>query len=214
MDKSQYLQPREYEMLAVLLPDQGDEETQAAIDKMISYITDENGTIDSVNAESPWGRRRLAYTIRHEGVDYRDGHYVLAYFTVMPSAITEIERELKLDTNVVRYLILIHDPEMGEQIDESAIAAEGEDAQAEETATEETSEEETVVDEASAEEAVAEEAPVEETVADEAPAEETVAEETSSEEAGTEATSEEEVAEVETDSEETAEEASEESEDE
>lgn len=130
MDKSQYLKPREYEMLAILLPDQGEEETKAAIDSVLGYITEQNGTVDSVNADSPWGRRRLAYTVRHEGVDYRDGHYVLAYFTALPSAIAEIERELKLDTKVVRYLILIHDPEMGEKIDEAQIAEEAAAAEA------------------------------------------------------------------------------------
>lgn len=177
MDKSNYLQPREYEMLAVLLPDQGDEETQTAIDKLLGHITAQNGTIDSVSADSPWGRRRLAYTIRHEGVDYRDGHYVLAYFTAMPAAIAEIERELKLDTNVIRYLMLIHDPEMGEKFDENAV--EESDEESEDTAAavdapaEETSE------------VVAEEAP-----AEEAPTEE-VAEETATEEAAEEAATEE-----------------------
>ena len=168
MDKTQYLQPREYELLAILLPDQGEEETQTAIDKMLGYVTDANGTVDSVNVDSPWGRRRLAYTIRHEGVDYRDGHYVLAYITALPSAIAEIERELKLDTNVIRYLLLIHDPEMGEKFDESAIE-EGDEV--EEAASEEAPAEEAAAEEAPAEEGAAEETPAEEAAAEEAPAE-------------------------------------------
>lgn len=191
MDKSQYLTPREYEMMAVLLPDQGEEETTAGIDKMLSYITDENGTIDSVNADSPWGRRRLAYTVRHEGVDYRDGHYVLVYFTAMPSAISEIERELKLDTNVMRYLLLIHDPEMGEKIDENAVIEGEESAEeaapaeetAEVTATEEAADEAAPVEEeAPAEEVAEESASAEEEAAEEAPAEEAPVEETAAEE--------------------------------
>lgn len=193
MDTSNYLQPREYEMLAILLPDQGDEETQSAIDKMLGHITGENGTIDSVHTDSPWGRRRLAYSIRHQGVDYRDGHYVLVYFTAMPTAIAEIERELKLDTNVIRYLLLIHDPEMGEKFDESQIAAEGEEsgeaeaseaAPAEEAAAqEEAPAEEATEAEAPAEEPATEEAPVEEAAEEEAPAEEAAEEEASTEEA-------------------------------
>lgn len=193
MDKSQYLKPREYEMMAVLLPDQPEEETQAAIEKVLGYITEQNGTIDSVSAESPWGRRRLAYTIRHEGVDYRDGHYVLAYFTTLASTISDIERELKLDTNVIRYLLLQHDPQMGEKFDESAVA-EGDDvdsdddvAEEDDAATSEVAEEtaaaDDAVEEAAADEAVDEPAvddAVEEPAADEAvideaeaPAEET-----------------------------------------
>jgi small subunit ribosomal protein S6 len=166
LDKSRYISPREYEMLTILLPDQGEEETRTAIDKLLSHITSEQGTIGSVAADSPWGRRRLAYPIRHEGVDYRDGHYVLVYFTAMPGALAEIERELKLDTNVVRYLLLTQDPEMGEKIDPSAIAEEGDDA-AGETATDPTPAPGEV---AGSEEAVTEEPVVESEVAGEEPA--------------------------------------------
>jgi small subunit ribosomal protein S6 len=183
LDSNKYLSPRAYEMMAILLPDQGDEETSAAVEKMLGYITDEQGTVDSVASDSPWGRRRLAYTIRHEGVDYRDGHYVLVYFTAMPSAITEIERELKLDTNVIRYLLLTHDPHMGEQIDASAIDAEGagsgDETQAETAPTAATEASTETTEDAPA---AATEAPVEE-AATEAPAEDAAVEETASEEA-------------------------------
>lgn len=191
MDNSQYLLPREYEMLAILLPDQGEDETKSAVDKVLSYITDENGTIDSVSTDSPWGRRRLAYSIRHEGVDYRDGHYALVYFTAMPNVLNEIERELKLDVNVIRYLLLTNDPHMGEKLDGSEVEGEGADGDesaeapaeaanaepATQAAAVEAPAEEAVADEATATETVAEEAPAEETVAEEAPATETVAEE-------------------------------------
>ena len=183
-------------MLAILVPDQGEEESKAAIDTLQGYITSGNGTIDSLQTDSPWGRRRLAYTIRHEGVDYRDGHYVLMYFTVLPSAIAEIERDLKHDTNVIRYLLLINDPEMGEKIDEAALAAEqaeAEAAAAEEASTAETEEqaeatEVTATEEAApAEEAAPTEeaAPAEEAAPTEeaAPAEETANEKAPQEEA-------------------------------
>ena len=171
-------------MLAILVPDQGEEESKAAIDTLQGYITSGNGTIDSLQTDSPWGRRRLAYTIRHEGVDYRDGHYVLMYFTVLPSAIAEIERDLKLDTNVIRYLLLINDPEMGEKIDEAALAAEqaeAEAAAAEEASTAETEEQAEATEVTATEEA----APAEEAAPTEeaAPAEETASEEAPQEEA-------------------------------
>lgn len=122
MDKSQYIQPRDYELMLVLIPDQPEAETKAAVDKVVSYITDQKGEITSIASDSPWGRRRLAYTVRHENVDYRDGYYVLAYFNALPSVLTEIERELKLDVNVIRYLLLSYDENMGEKIEEGAEA--------------------------------------------------------------------------------------------
>ncbi len=151
METSQYIKARQYELMVILVPDQPEAETQAAVEAFVGYITDENGTIDSLSTDSPWGRRRLAYTIRHEGVDYRDGFYALAYFTAMPDAISNIERELKLDTNVIRYLLLSYDENMGEKVDETAVEAEDEEAEAEVEVTEE------VAEEATAEEPVAEE---------------------------------------------------------
>lgn len=148
MDKSKYLQPRQYEMMVILLPDQAEEDTTAMIDKMLGYITDEQGTIDSVHTDSPWGRRRLAYTIRHEGVDYRDGHYVLVYFTVLASAIGEIERELKLDTNVIRYLLLQYDEQMGEKIDENDLESDDTGDESEDGASEDGAEAEETQEEA------------------------------------------------------------------
>lgn len=175
MDKSQYIKPRAYELMAILLPDQPEAETQAAVDAVVGYITDQNGTIDSISTDSPWGRRRLAYTIRHEGVDYRDGYYVLAYFTTLASTLSDIERELKLDTNVIRYLLLSYDENMGEQTVEGEEVAEAieesEDADDEVETVEEAAEE--VVAEAEEVIAEAEEAVAEEEVeeAEEAPAE-------------------------------------------
>lgn len=177
MDKTNYLQPREYELMAVLVPDQPEEETKAAIDAMLGYITEQNGTVDSVSAESPWGRRRLAYTIRHEGVDYRDGHYVLVYFTAMPSALAEIEREFKLDVNIIRYLLLINDPEMGEKIDPSQVAEEDAEGAEEEAADDAAETEEVPAEEVEAEVAETEEAPAEEAEAEAAETEEAPTEE-------------------------------------
>ncbi len=161
---------RNYEMMTILLPDMADEDTQAALDKVRGYITDVNGEISEANTESPWGRRRLAYTIRHESVDYRDGFYVLIRFSAQPTAISDIEREMKLDTRVIRYLLVMDDPKAGEKVTEQPQAATEE---ASETATE-------------APTAGASEAPASETT--EAPAETTT--ETATEEAPAEASTE------------------------
>ena len=64
-------------------------------------------------AEEPkldiWGRRQLAYKIgRHE-----NGYYVVARFAADPAHLPEFERALKLDDGVVRYLITLHEHELG-----------------------------------------------------------------------------------------------------
>lgn len=159
---------RDYEMMTILIPDMAEEDTQAALEKVRGYITDVNAEISNVLTDSPWGRRRLAYTIRHEGVDYRDGFYSVIHFTAQPNTIGEIERELKLDTNVIRYLLVMDDPKAGEKVQEQpeTEAAATEDAPAEAPAEAATTTQETAATE---ETPAAEEAPVAE-AAQEAPA--------------------------------------------
>ena len=56
-----------------------------------------------------WGRRALAYKIgRHE-----NGYYIISKFTIEPKVLPEFERALKLDESVVRYLVTLHEHELG-----------------------------------------------------------------------------------------------------
>jgi ribosomal protein S6 len=53
------------------------------------------------------GRRRLNYTLHHNGQVLRDGFYVLSYFGLDdPRLLVELERAMNLDDRVVRYLIV------------------------------------------------------------------------------------------------------------
>lgn len=56
-----------------------------------------------------WGRRQLAYKIGRR----ETGYYVLARFTCDPKMLPEFERALKLDDGVIRYLITLHEHELG-----------------------------------------------------------------------------------------------------
>ncbi len=56
-----------------------------------------------------WGRRQLAYTIGPR----ENGYYAVARFGSEPDTLPEFERALKLDDGVVRYLISLHEHEVG-----------------------------------------------------------------------------------------------------
>jgi small subunit ribosomal protein S6 len=56
-----------------------------------------------------WGRRQLAYRIGRR----EQGYYVVSRFSVEPAVLPEYERALKLDEGVVRYLISLHEHELG-----------------------------------------------------------------------------------------------------
>jgi len=48
-----------------------------------------------------WGRRTLAYPIKRNF----EGHYVMQRFTMLPDGTEEIERFLRLNEDVIRYLM-------------------------------------------------------------------------------------------------------------
>ncbi len=130
--------PRAYELMTVFIPDLTDEDSQAQIEKTEGLITSNGGTITETLTTSPWGRRRLAYTIRYNGVDYRDGIYTVFHFDMAPSALAELEREMKLDTNLMRYLLVHDDPKVGEKFREEDEADEDSAESGEAPATAET----------------------------------------------------------------------------
>src|SRR3712207_6028250 len=56
-----------------------------------------------------WGRRQLAYPIGPR----ENGYYIVARFSAEPAALPEFERALKLDEGVIRYLIPLHEHDLG-----------------------------------------------------------------------------------------------------
>jgi small subunit ribosomal protein S6 len=56
-----------------------------------------------------WGRRQLAYSIGPR----ENGYYVISRFAAEPNALPEYERALRLDEGVIRYLITLHEHEVG-----------------------------------------------------------------------------------------------------
>ncbi|MDP9371526.1 MAG: 30S ribosomal protein S6 [Chloroflexota bacterium] len=102
---------RTYEMMAIFHPQLADEDLSGAIDQVAGYVTNAGGEVTGTARENPWGRRRLAYPIRVNGQDVRDGFYVLYNFNVDARRITDLERSLKLNDRVIRHIIVKPDEE-------------------------------------------------------------------------------------------------------
>jgi small subunit ribosomal protein S6 len=91
--------------MALINPEITDEALTAAVDTVAGLITSFGGEINLIKRDTPWGRRRLAYPIQR----FRDATYVLYQFMASPSSISPIERDLKLDEQVIRYLLVRQD---------------------------------------------------------------------------------------------------------
>src|SRR5687768_8752891 len=102
--------PRKYELMTILHPDIAEESLQGELDRISGFITAAGGELFETLQESPWGRRRLAYPIRSGGRDVRDGYYTVWRFTLGPTRVNDLERELKLDTQLIRYIVLSWEP--------------------------------------------------------------------------------------------------------
>jgi small subunit ribosomal protein S6 len=92
-------------MMIVVAPTVAEEGVQPVIERVSGYVAAQNGTVASVKADNPWGRRRLAYPIQ----DFRDAFYILFTFDATPNAIAEIDRDLRIDQQVIRHLIVRYD---------------------------------------------------------------------------------------------------------
>ncbi len=89
-----------YEMIYII--DTGLEETarKELIEKVSTLITDNGGEIEKV--DETWGKRRLAYAI-----DYKtEGWYVLVTFKAPAELPRELERNLQINEDVLRYLVV------------------------------------------------------------------------------------------------------------
>jgi len=89
-----------YELIYII--DTGLEEAarKELIEKVSALISANGGEIEKV--DETWGKRRLAYAI-----DYKtEGWYVLVNFKAPADLPRELERNLQINENVLRYLVV------------------------------------------------------------------------------------------------------------
>lgn len=87
-----------YELVFILKPNLGEEETAAVVEKFKTLVSSK-GTLDAIDE---WGKRRLAYPINDE----IEGYYVQINFTSEPGLPAELDRQLKISDSVLRSLII------------------------------------------------------------------------------------------------------------
>jgi small subunit ribosomal protein S6 len=90
---------KNYELGFVIHPEVEQSDVTQTVDKVGQYVSAGGGEVTSVDV---WGRRVLAYPIRKQ----KEGTYVFLHAQLDPQAIQELERNLKLDEEILRYLLL------------------------------------------------------------------------------------------------------------
>jgi small subunit ribosomal protein S6 len=87
----------EYETIYVARPDLDEAETKRITEKIEGVITKGGGSI-FVNED--WGKRKMAYLIRK----HTQGHYIYLNYAGSAELPSEVERNLGIEDNLLRYL--------------------------------------------------------------------------------------------------------------
>ena len=88
---------RIYEELFIVRPDLPEEETDQLIERLTTLIAGQGGNVDKVDK---WGVRKLAYRVQKR----TEGFYVLLQFTAKPETVKELERQLRVQDQVMKFI--------------------------------------------------------------------------------------------------------------
>ena len=120
---------RRYEALIILKNPGTDQELARATARLEGLIKKVSGSVDGSQS---LGRRRLAFRIARQ----TEGHYQLIRFTAPTGRIGELERLLRLDEGIVRFMIVSEDQEAAAESAQPAATTQSESSSVQSTATE------------------------------------------------------------------------------
>ena len=90
---------KNYELVYVVRPNAEDEVKEAVLNKVQEVIS-ANGEVEKVDT---WGNKKLAYQI----AKFSEGFYVLVNFKASADLPKELDRNLKINENVIRHMIVV-----------------------------------------------------------------------------------------------------------
>jgi small subunit ribosomal protein S6 len=115
---------REYETTFIVQPEISEEGATELLSQIDDILAKAGGTR---LLHDDQGKRRLAYEIQN----FQKGRYVTTYFLDEGKAVAPLERALRLDESVLRFLTVVNTPEVADIEARKAAAAEEERIRAE-----------------------------------------------------------------------------------
>lgn len=88
-----------YEHVFLARQDMSSQQVEALVDQMKTVIADNGGSVGKVEA---WGLKSIAFRIRKN----RKAHYTLMNIDAPPAAVAEMERQLGINEDVLRYMTI------------------------------------------------------------------------------------------------------------
>ncbi|MEJ0048793.1 MAG: 30S ribosomal protein S6 [Rhodospirillales bacterium] len=88
-----------YECVLIARNEVTQQQVEAVADQVATQLESEGGAIDK---REYWGLRSLAYRIKKN----RKGHYMLLGLNAKPASVNEVERQLRLNEDILRFLTI------------------------------------------------------------------------------------------------------------
>ena len=120
---------RRYETIYIIHPTANEEDITRIIDRTNGIIEQFGGSVVTLDR---WGLKKLAYLIRKQS----QGYYVYCEYAGTPEAVTEIERQFRIDETVLKYMTVKTQDVYVADAPKPEVEAEGESEAAEEETTE------------------------------------------------------------------------------
>ncbi len=89
----------QYEAMYIINPELEDEAIKGVVEKFSDIIAANGGEVQKTDE---WGRKKLAYPINYK----TEGYYVLVDFASAPELPRELERNLKNDESILRFMVV------------------------------------------------------------------------------------------------------------
>lgn len=89
-----------YELVCIVHPDLDENAFNGVLEKVNNWVAEFGGTVEKLDV---WGRRRMAYSIRKQ----REGQYAVMNINMPPAAAAELERNLRFQENILRFMITV-----------------------------------------------------------------------------------------------------------
>tara|TARA_B100000686_G_C16642945_1_gene891188 strand:- start:532 stop:945 length:414 start_codon:yes stop_codon:yes gene_type:complete len=100
---------RTYQTVVINKPDLDEAQVEEVSQKITGFIAKYSGSVVKLEI---WGKKRLAYRIRKN----RYGFYLNICHTLLPSNVSEFEKEMRLDEGILKYLVILLEPDEIERL--------------------------------------------------------------------------------------------------
>ena len=103
---------RTYELTYLIPATLSDADVSKVKEAVTGLVSKHNGTI--ITTEE-WGKKHMAYSLKHGGSSHSEAHYVHLVLSMTPEAVLTFEKDVYLQNNVMRHLLVVADEKKAEK---------------------------------------------------------------------------------------------------